>query len=87
LSDFVGDLRKRINEESDPLSELSSSDKRRILDNLKELDDWLLQNPNATEEEIDNKRKEFDKKNKDIIDRASTLGQFEKDLRSNRKKS
>jgi len=86
LSDFSADLKKRINDEEDPLSGLSSSEKRRILDDLAELNQWLADNPNATEEEIEKKKNEFDKKNKDIIDRTTTLGQFEKDIRNNRKR-
>jgi hypothetical protein len=84
FSDFITDLKSKINDENDPLSSLNSSDKRRILDNLEELQEWLRENPNATEEEIEEKKREFNKKNKETIDRASVLGQFEKDLRNHR---
>jgi len=68
LSDFSADLKKkRINDEEDPLSGLSSSEKRRILDDLAELNQWLADNPNATEEEIEKKKMNLIKKIKILL--------------------
>jgi len=80
FSDFLGNLRKRIDDENDSLSHLSPDDKKKILDNIHELNEWLKANPNASVEEIENKIKEFEKKNREILDRAENIGKFEKDI-------
>jgi len=64
LEDYITDMRKKINEE-DGVGELLSDKEKRIIDEETEkLMDWLRENPNATEEEIEQKKKKnFKKKN------------------------
>jgi len=60
LEDYVNDMRKRSQDDS--LGEMFSDKEKRIIDDETEkLLEWLADNPNATEEEIEKKRLEIKK--------------------------
>jgi len=86
FTEYIGGLRERINDQNDPLSKLSNEDKKKILNDLAELNEWLKNNPNATEEEIDQKKREFEKKHKEILDKIQNITNFEKDIDDNKNK-
>jgi molecular chaperone DnaK (HSP70) len=57
LEDYGNQMRRRL-DENDLLNDiLSNEDKKKIKDAIDDLNQWLLDNPNATEEEIDKKKK------------------------------
>jgi molecular chaperone DnaK (HSP70) len=63
FSEYLKDLNTRINDNNDILSKLNENDKKNILKDLQDLNQWLLDNPNASIDEID-KKKKGKKKNK-----------------------
>jgi len=48
-----------MEDKNDPLSELSSNDKKKLKEAIQEFEDWLKKNPNATEDEIEKQRKKM----------------------------
>jgi len=52
-------IRNRMDDKNDPLSELSSNDKKKLKEAMQEFEDWLKKNPNATEDEIEKQRKKM----------------------------
>jgi len=57
LSDLSKNVRDRLKDTDDSLSHLSKEDRKRIKDASDELEKWLKDNPDATEEEINKKKK------------------------------
>jgi len=77
LSELANSYRDRLNDENDCLSGLNNKEKKIILDATKEMLDWLKNNPNATEDEINEKIRELQNKTRPIIDRAEGRKQLE----------
>jgi len=76
LSEYGNNMRKRLDKD-DLLSDmLSDQDKKAIRDATDELENWLKNNPNATAEEIDEKRRELEKKLEPIIKKAKKRKDF-----------
>jgi len=67
---LANSYRDRINDENDCLNDLNQKEKKIILDATQEIIEWLKKNPNATEEEINEKIRELQNKTRPIIDRA-----------------
>jgi hypothetical protein len=83
LENLIGDLRRRNEDDNDELSKLSEDDKKKLLDIVKDFEEWLKKNPNASEKEINEKYKELlkksdpftnkSKKRRDLIDEVNKL--------------
>jgi len=63
LSDLYKSLQNRVNDKDDALGSLSSDEKKKIRDAAKELSKWLADNPNSTQEQNEEKLKDFEKRN------------------------
>jgi len=62
VDNYIGDIRRRVEDPNDNLSKISPDEKKKILDSVKELEEWMKKNPDATSEEIDKKFQEILKK-------------------------
>jgi len=70
INDFSNGIKKRVNDNDDLGNYLTDKEKKKILDEEQKLKEWLADNPNATKQEILDKRQEFEKEIKPIIEKA-----------------
>jgi molecular chaperone DnaK (HSP70) len=72
LADYMEKIMdKMLNDVNDPLNTMLTKDeKKQIEDAIKELQDWLKKNPNATQDEVNKKMQELENKINHIIARA-----------------
>jgi len=70
VNDFSNGIKRRVNDADDLGNYLTDKEKKKILDEEQKLRDWLAENPNATKQEILDKRQEFEKEIKPIIEKA-----------------
>ncbi|KAL0477801.1 hypothetical protein AKO1_013824, partial [Acrasis kona] len=62
---------------SDQFANLNDAERKQVLDAIREFEDWLAKNPNASQEELDLKRRELDARIRPILSRASERNQLE----------
>jgi formate-dependent nitrite reductase cytochrome c552 subunit len=77
LDELAKSYRDRVNDDSDCLSQLNSKEKKIIMDATQEILDWLKKNPNATEEELQEKIRQLQNKTRPIIERAEARKELE----------
>jgi len=77
VDNYIGDIRRRVEDPNDNLSKISPDEKKKILDSVKELEEWMKKNPDATSEEIDKKFQEILKKNAPITNKSNKRREVE----------
>jgi len=70
VNEFSKNIIHRINDVNDLGGFLSDKEKRKIMDENQSLQDWMLDNPNASKQDILERKKETEDNIKPIIDKA-----------------